>query len=461
MSRHFSDWLRAYCDYASYSEAPRHMHFWSGASALASTLQRRVWVDMGYFKWHCNMYIILVAPPGIVSKSTTSNTAMSLARGITSVRFGPDAVTWPALVQSFAEAAETFPLGDMLYPQCALTLEASELGNLIDPQNRELIDLFVSLWDSKTGAFEKKTKSSGNDKVENPWINLIACTTPGWIAANFPESVISGGFTSRCLFIYADKKEKLVAYPGRHTPANIEETRLKLIDDLGHIATSITGEYKLTEEAFLWGERWYVVHNRAPPEALKNDERFATYLARKQTHIHKLAMILAASRRDDLIIDVEDLELAFTMITDLEEAMPKVFAKIGRSETSIHAERFIDFVKLQNGAIRYEEAYAYAHKHFPLLSDFEDIVKGAVSSGQLRITPTPRGVLLEAVTRESVGTQTREPHQGNGVTSPQTSPPQSPQPTESLLNHPLQLLSPTGPESARSDLPPGLIELTD
>ena len=437
------------------------MHFWSGVSALASTLQRRVFVDMGYFRWHCNQYIILVAPPGIVSKSTTSNTAMSLARNIPSVHFGPDSVTWPALVQAFAEVADTFNVDDLIHTQCAITLEASELGNLIDPQNRELIDLFVSLWDSKTGAFEKKTKTSGNDKVENPWINMIACTTPGWIAANFPESVISGGFTSRCLFVYADKKEKLVAYPGRHTPKDIDETKLKLIQDLEHIAINITGEYKLTEDAFEWGTAWYEVHNQAPPEALKNDERFATYLARKQTHVHKLAMILAASRHDRLVIDVEDLQLAYTMITNLEDAMPKVFAKIGRSETSIHAERFIDFVKLQNGAIRYEEAYAYAHKHFPLLSDFEDIVKGAVSSGQLRITPTPRGVLLEAVTRELNGSNPRATPQSNGSTVPQPSPPQSPQPTEPPLNHPLLLSSPIAPGSVQSDLPPGLIELTD
>lgn len=435
------------------------MHFWSGVSALASTLQRRVYVDMGYFRWHCNQYIILVAPPGIVSKSTTSNTAMSLARGIVSVHFGPDAVTWPALVTAFAETAETFQVGDEFHTQCALTLEASELGNLIDPQNRELIDLFVSLWDSKTGAFEKKTKSSGNDKVENPWINMIACTTPGWIAANFPESVISGGFTSRCLFVYAEKKEKLVAYPGRHTPKNTAEIRLKLIQDLEYIALNITGEYKLTEEAFEWGTAWYAVHNQAPPEALKNDERFATYLARKQTHVHKLAMVLAASRRDDLIIDVEDLHLAYTMITNLEEAMPKVFAKIGRSETSIHAERFIDFIRLQTTPIRYEEAYAYAHKHFPLLSDFEDIVKGAVSSGQLRVVPTTRGVFVEAITREPMVTDSRV--NGSSVNGLPVSPPRSPQLASPPPSRQLPLSEPTVPASTSSGLPPGLIELSD
>jgi|HubBroStandDraft_5_1064220.scaffolds.fasta_scaffold10844_6 hypothetical protein len=437
------------------------MHFWCGVSALASTLQRRVFVDMGYFRWHCNQYILLVAPPGIVSKSTTSDMAMSLARGIPSVHFGPDVITWPALVTAFAEIADTFQIGDEFHPQCALTLQASEFGNLFDPQNRELVDLFVNLWDSKTGDFVKKTKTSGNDRVENPWINMIACTTPAWIASNFPESVIGGGFTSRCLFVYAEKKAKLVAYPGRDVPPNIQATKLKLIQDLEHIATTISGEYKLTERAFEYGTKWYTQHYSEPPEELKNDDRFGGYLARKQTHIHKLAMVVAAACHDNLVITEDDLILANQMITSLEADMPKVFAKIGRSEVSIHAERFIDFVKLQNGAIRYEEAYAYAHKHFPLLSDFEDIVKGAVSSGQLRITPTPKGVLLEAVARELNGSNPRATPQSNGSTSLPPSPPQSPQPTEPLPNHPLQLSSPIAPGSVQSDLPPGLIELTD
>ncbi|MFM9816213.1 hypothetical protein ACKI16_48010, partial [Streptomyces scabiei] len=78
---------------------------------------------------------------------------------------------------------ESFPYlapGDIepvYMPMCALTLEASEFGNLVNPTEREALDLFVSLWDGKSGAFKKLTKGSGTDDVENPWISIIACTT--------------------------------------------------------------------------------------------------------------------------------------------------------------------------------------------------------------------------------------------------------------------------------------------
>src|SRR5881392_954145 len=133
MARNFSDWLEGFCDYAQFGEAPRNMYFWVGVSAIAGALRRKVWIDQAYFKWYPNFYIILVAPPGIVSKSTTAGLAMQLLRRVPGINFGPDVVTWQALVGSFQEASEMFPYGDDYLPMCALTIESSEFGNLLNP----------------------------------------------------------------------------------------------------------------------------------------------------------------------------------------------------------------------------------------------------------------------------------------------------------------------------------------
>jgi hypothetical protein len=381
--RNYEDWLNAYIDYAGFSEAPKRMHFWSGVAAIAGALRRRVWLSMGYYRWCVNHYIIFVAPPGIVSKSTTVAIAMDILRKVPGIHFGPDIVTWPALVTAFAASAESFPVDDDFHTQCALTLESSEFGNLVNPTDREMIDLLVTLWDSKQGGFSKVTKNSGSDKVENPWINMIACTTPSWIAGNFPEYVIGGGFTSRCLFVYTEAKEKLVAYPIYHIPPGMLETQQKLADDLTHIADCLAGPYKLSSEAREWGEVWYKHWYNNPPKALQ-DDRFGGYLARKQTHLHKLAMVIAASTRDELILTPEDLMLANTMITDLEADMPKVFARIGRTEDSIQAERLVQFVQ-KNSPVPYMLAYQFVHSAFPFVKDFEGIISGALAAGLVKM----------------------------------------------------------------------------
>ena len=371
------------------------MHFWVAVSTVAGALRRRVWLDMNYFKWAANFYIVIVAPPGIVSKSTTVAVGMDLLRRVPGINFGPQVVTWPALVTAFAGANECFELEGEWHTQCALTLESSEFVNLVNPQDREMIDLLVTLWDSRQGGFKKSTKGSGTDLVENPWINMIACTTPAWIAGNFPEYVIGGGFTSRCLFVYTEEKEKYIAYPNLHVPKDMKETQDKLVQDLEHISINLLGNYALTSAAVEWGTAWYEYHYKNRPEAL-DDERFGGYIARKQTHIHKLALVLAASQRDDLIITHEDLFLANQMVSDLEKDMPKVFSKIGRTEESVQAERFVKFVQ-SRGVVPYDEAYRHCHLAFPNMRDFEGILKGALSAGYIRMTASGTTMVLEAL----------------------------------------------------------------
>lgn len=358
------------------------MHYWCGISALAGALRRRVWVDMGYFRWFPNFYIILVAPPGIVQKSTTASIAMNLLRKVAGVNFGPETVTWQALVASFEAVTETYQIGDDHYMQSAITIESSELGNLVDPQNREQIDMLVNLWDCKTGTMKKVTKGSGVNSVENPFINIVACTTPAWIAGNFPEYVIGGGFTSRCLFVYADEKEKYVAYPARHMPKEMYEVQTALVQDLEQIASQLLGPYILTEDAITWGTEWYMSHWKNKPDEL-DDDRFSGYLARKQTAVHKTAMCIAASCRNEMVITLEDLQDAVKAVSGLEKDMVKVFARIGRTQTSVQAERFIRFVQ-KKGSVPYAEAYKFIHTAFPSAKNFEDIVAGAIKSGQIR-----------------------------------------------------------------------------
>ena len=383
MARHHSDWISSFMEYASHSEAPKHMHFWTAVSTVAGALRRKVWIDQKYFRWYANFYVCLVAPPGIVSKSTTAAIGMNLLRRVPGIKFGPDVVTWPSLITKFAESTEAFEYGGEYHPMSALTLESSEFGNLLNPQDKDMVDLLVSLWDGKQGSFEKSTKHSGSDSVQNPWINLIACTTPSWIAGNFPEYMIGGGFTSRTIFVYADSKARYVAYPSLHVPLDMEQRAATLVADLEHIAANLVGEYRLSPGAIAWGEAWYRNHYANRPKNL-DDERFGGYIARKQTHIHKLGMVLAAASTDEMILTEEHLATANQMVTDLEPDMQFVFSKIGRSDTSLYAERLVGFVHAA-GKVSYAEAYRQVHAYFPSMRDFEDVLAGCLRAGYLKL----------------------------------------------------------------------------
>ena len=391
--RHYPDWIKQYTEYASVTEAPKRMHFWSAIGTVAGCLRRRVWLDQKRFCWYPSFYLIFVAPPGVVAKSTTIDISTDLLKQVPGIKFGPNSITWQALVTAFAASSEAFEYNGEWHPMSPLTLVASELGSLLNLQDKEMVNLLIELWDGKR-SYEKITKMSGNDTVEAPWINLQAGTTPHWIADNMPQAMIGGGLSSRCLFVYADKKEKYVAYVDEQVTAGDAVMREKLIHDLEQISM-MTGPFALSKDARAWGSSWY--QSFWEDSVSRMDDQMAEgYAARKQTHMHKVAMVLSASRGDSRVIELEDLQLANTMLEDLEVDMPKVFSRIGRSEISMQAERFIEFVQ-RKGEVAYGEAYKMIHLYFPDFRDFEGILTGAIQSGQVQMVNTARGIMLKAV----------------------------------------------------------------
>jgi len=378
------NWLSAYMEYTSHSEAPDRFHFWTGVSTIAGALRKKVYIDMGYFTWAPNFYIFFVAPAGIVSKSTTVSIGMGLLRELSFINFGPEALTWQALVQGLAESREEYlgPDGNY-YPMSALTIVASELGTFLDPEDRQLIDALVSLWDGKDkGPWEKWTKRDGREAIISPWINIIGCTTPAWVSQNVNEYFIQGGFASRSIFLWADTKRKLVAYPGLQIPKDFKVQREALIHDLSEISTMV-GAFEITPKAIEWGTAWYEKNYFSEPEYLRGD-RFRGYLSRKQTHIHKLAMVLSAAESNDLTITEKHLSNANDEITKLEEHMPKVFGEIGHDPKMLLAPEIFNYVTV-NGKCEKMEVYRQFFRSMSY-DTFEELVRSLVNAAMLKQT---------------------------------------------------------------------------
>jgi hypothetical protein len=358
------------------------MHLWTGIWTIAGALRRRVWIDQGYFQWTPNVYIVLVAPPGIVSKSTTLSNGAKLLRKVEGIKFGPDAVTWQSLVQALAGACEEVLMPDaMFHAMSCVSIASSEFGTLFNPNDREMVDVFVSLWDGQIGVWEKQTKTSGNDRIVNPWINMAACTTPGWIAGNFPEYLVGGGFTSRCLFVYAEEKQNLVAYPGEQIDPKFAEMAEDLVHDLALIST-MAGPYTLDEEAKKFGIEWYESHYKNRIKALDNP-RFGGYLARKQTHIHKISMVLAAAESDERVVRRSHLEGALQLVTGLEANMPKVFDLIGVSGAAKYSNEVLSYLKVFKILDR-NELFRLCFRTMGL-QEFEHALNACCQAGQAEV----------------------------------------------------------------------------
>ena len=273
-----------------------------------------------------------------------------------------------------------------------ITLVSSELGSLLNLQDREMIALLIELWDGKK-KYEKITKMSGSDTIESPWINIEAATTPNWLEENASESVAGGGLFSRFVILYADKKDKYVPYVDETIGMEDMGYRDKLIQDLEYISLNLCGPFTISEEAREWGRDWYV--RFWEESAARMDDRLLdAYAARKQTHLHKTAMILSVSRGDSLIISSEDLQTANQLLEDLEVDMPKVFARIGKTEDNLAVDRFLAVLKRQ-GRVPYSQVFTIAHQHFPRSQDMDSVVNGALRAGALKLVNVDNTMFIE------------------------------------------------------------------
>ena len=389
MARKFANWLKAYTHYTRDSESPTSFHFWTGVSTLAGALRRRVWIDMRKFQWTPNFYVILVGPPGVAAKSTSISAGISLLSKVPGVKFGPESMTWQALAKDLEEAIEHVEylrpdgIKDRVAMSC-LTIEITELGTFLRTEDDQLMSFLIRMWEGQHSTFRHKTKASGNVEVDNPWLNIIGATTPAWLKENFPEAMIGGGLTSRVVFVYGDKKRTLIPYPDEIIPTpEVMKLREDLIADLVEIS-KLSGPYQLSTFAREWGRAWYGDHNNTDlrPPHLASD-RFGGYLARKQTHLHKFAIVLAAAKRNQLVIEEDDLKEADAIISDNEKDMLKVFESIGVVTQHKHVQQIVSVVNF-NGFMTSKGLWSRS-MNYMTLREFEDAVRAAIKGGLLEV----------------------------------------------------------------------------
>lgn len=383
--RKLANWIQGYCEFTKHLESPDVFHLWTAITTIAGALRGKVWIDMVHWKWKPNFFVIFVAPPGIASKSTALSVGMDLLYKIKGVRFGPDSATWQALTQGLIEAKEDVPgIGWMSCITCGI----SELGTFFDPKNREMVDILTDLWDGRERPWERSTKADGAIAIQRPWIHIHACTTPGWLQDNLPIAAIKGGFASRTLFVYADQKRRLVSYPQLEmAEAKDAFTALKmnLLHDLTIIST-LKGEYRLTAEAFEYGDTWYKKHWTEKPEHM-DMEMFGGYVSRKQTHVHKVAMVLAAAQRDELVIEREDLALAVRLVSSLEFNMDEVFRNISESPEGRQTSLLLRCLIYQGNKMSVKALWQRVM--FRMSKDmFDQTVRGLIESGVIKLTGT-------------------------------------------------------------------------
>lgn len=340
MPRKTKNWITAYLEYSENTEPPESFREWTAISMIAAALQRKCWIQIREKPTYPNMYIVLVAPPGLVRKSTAIEDGEMILESACIER-GPHSLTKEALRQSLMESASTFTEIDregnaILHTHSSVTFWADEITNLFRYDDRQFINDMTTLYGCPN-EFKSKTMLRGGETIQGVFVNILGATTPQTLKNALPYELIGGGLASRLMFVYEEKKGKTIPIPLPAAP----EKRDDLVHDLRQI-NGMQGKFKITSSFVEAYSKWYIEMDRNPP--FKDNTHFANYVGRRPTHLWKLCMILSAATREDMIVDVGVFKLALNTLERVEKNMGFTFSGLGTSKNRQAMQAIIDMV---------------------------------------------------------------------------------------------------------------------
>jgi hypothetical protein len=348
-ARNYPDWIAAFvATFDSKTESPTRLLFWTAVAAVGGAVTRHCHIDEKVFKLFPNWYIVFVAPPGQLNKSTTINYGIDILRDLPHVYLSADCTTYPAFIRDLAAQQKEMRskitddgADDEWVLQCAVTAPISEFGTFFKPEDEDMVNGLTDLWDCRN-LIVKDTKTSGTDVLEHPFVNLIAGTTTKWIKDKVKEQLGGWGLSSRIIFVYEEKKTKFIARPGEMWgPGEYEQTTRKLLEDLKQIS-NLEGPMTFSPAANALTHSWYDDHQRRIQAHNKDEDADAWlgyFLARKQAHVHKLAMVLSLSRRSTLVIEEDDFLDALREVEAVEAEVPFIFKHVQQPTSLALTER--------------------------------------------------------------------------------------------------------------------------
>lgn len=344
------DWLQQYEKYVDGTESPKDYNFWSGISILSASLKRAVCLPTGQYDLYPNQYIILVGPPG-VGKGTAITPAVGIAKKADTVNYLSDRITAERVIEKLATGFQKMSINTAkgtVSPvnESSATIISKELPVFIGASDW-MLPLLCQLWDEN--AFEYETKNKGSSHIENLCVGLIAGCVPDYIRRINKDATtaISGGFTARCIFVYATEKSCNIAWPIK---ASIhQQLEQDLVTDLRHIA-ALSGEMTPSQGAKNYFTTWF---NKQTIDRFEQ-EVVANFKSRMPAHIKKLAMTLSVSESDSLIIEERHMKKAIDEIEKVGKNLAVTFRSVGESSLVVATAKVCDYIAMKGECSRAE-----------------------------------------------------------------------------------------------------------
>lgn len=317
--------IEALLRYTNESESPKKYYYWAGLAAIASVVKNNVYLDKFYYKLYPNIYVLLIGRSGL-RKGPPVQLARQLVTSVDNTRIFAGRVSIQGIIAELSRAT-TKPGGGAPLVEATGTFFASEFASFII-QDSAALTILTDLYDGHYNPeWSYMLRNSPTEKLKSPCLTLLGASNEAHIKDAIPENAIGGGFIARTFIIYSDKKSginPLTSKPADTIPIDI------LIKRLGAISKT-RGEFKWSDLGRQVYNEWYVKFQEV--EALGEDSTGT--MERLHDHVLKTAMLVSLSRKEDLVLEQDDIEEAIRACMDFVPGAKRI--ALGQSGRSISA----------------------------------------------------------------------------------------------------------------------------
>jgi hypothetical protein len=319
--RRLPSWVAGFMEFTDSIQSPEIFRRWAAIGTIAGALERKIWVRSQGSPIYPNLYIFLVGPPGS-GKTRALNETWNIWKALSNHHVADISLTKAAFIDSLSLASRTVwaPANDTFH---SLLIAAPELGALLPSYDAEFMNTLTYLYDCLPYSERRRHEKKDFQPIDKPCVNIIACTTPGFLHDSLPPSAWNQGFLSRVTVVYnagldGSKPFDLFDQQPQRNPAL--ESALKhdmiKIGDWG-------GQLKFTAEAGAMAEALNLEGIQPKP----SHPRLTHYNTRRPLQLLKLCIVCAADRGSDYI-ELYDVQTAHGWMVEVEHYMPDIFAAI-------------------------------------------------------------------------------------------------------------------------------------
>lgn len=337
------DFVSQYVLARSGTEVPIRFTRWAAIALLSMASGRKVFDNLGdHFQISPWLYYGFIGDSGSGKSTAMEQAQDTLVAAIPNFPIGAAIASREELTRLMASdvCQQTYiDHNGETVQWTPLAVFAHELTNFLSFKAEPMVEFLTAIFDRKS--YDSMTIKRGTEKIINPFLPMIACTTEENMTRLLRQHVFSGGMMRRFLMIPEDQEQAPITFPQKSLAA--KEAEAWCIEHLKKVNT-LAGCFQWPKDVAEFFIDWDL------KKEVPKDPILIGYYQKKSILVRKVAMCIALADADPkLVFTIDHLQKTIALLTVNEQNMSRLTAAVGRNELMVPQTKLLRDLEKMGG----------------------------------------------------------------------------------------------------------------